>query len=579
MKEFLNIQQVRDKAVKLVFCIAVFISSALFFFYPALTLAQAESEVAVVEIKVGKELRKLYSLSALPQIVSIPIISNTREVTGVREQQLIAVTDKRDLYGVLVPSQGGFYGTIVDRSSPKPMYYQLSPKVQSDTSSASKRKAMMVQGVTELKSEDLMLPSHCGDETYLPELAPRVAKMVSVEPPQKSNWRELELVVVSSSEFSSTRSEESITAQILSTIAAANIFFEPLELKITLTGVQIYREENDPFLAALKSLDADEMLNVVKNEWRGKSDINRDVVAVFGTSNFKYTASSNSLDVYGLAYPSTVCTKQEYAVLFATQGSIDSRGELSLSATLAHELGHTLGMSHTLDNQPTSLMSPTFTYNPSGFSDSSVKDYLQFTGAGLSGGACLSSIPAPVVIAFEGGATETISIKEGEVFNRPIRITGTSATISPGKLVSGADFNQLTSEFTFQPSFKVANKRSKTTFMSQKLVAKLTDGREITKELIFRVTDVNRAPIIKNLRVSRGAARVKVSFSVSDPDGDKLAISKSTLKSIGWLAGRKNLRFDGTKVSFTWIPESGYQGGALSYKIVDVEGLSTSVSL
>lgn len=584
MKEFFKIQLVRRKAVKLAFAIAVFALSTLSVFNAVPAMAQSESESPVLEIKVGKELRKLYALSALPQTVSIPVLSNKGEVTGVREQQLIAVTDKKNLYGVVIPAQGGFFGTIVDQSSRNPVYYQLSPKVENLTPAPSKRKAMIAQEVTELKSEDLLRPSHCGDETHLAELAPRVAKMVSALPTQNSNWRELELFVVSSSEFSSTRSEDSITAQILSTVAAANLFFEPLELKIALSGVQILRAENDPYSDALKKLDADEMLNVVRSQWKGKTDIKRDAVAVFGTSNFNRYSVSNTIsatDIYGLAYSSTVCTNQDYAVLFATQGSNDSKGELSLSATLAHELGHTLGMSHdsNLYNQQPSLMSPIFTLNPSGFSDVSTKQYLNHTTNNPAGGSCLSSIPAPVTIAFEGGASETILIKEGETFRRAINVSGTSATVSASTLASGAVFNSATSEFTFQPSFDLANKRSRTTVVTQKLVAKLLDGREITKELIFKVADVNRAPVVKGVKVSRGTGGVKVSFSVTDPDGDKISISKNTIRLISGLAGRKNLTFDGKRVSFTWIPKTTHLGAPLAYRMTDTEGLSSTVNV
>jgi len=311
----------------------------------------------------------------------------------------------------------------------------------------------------------------------------------------QSNWRELELFVVSSSEFSGNRADDVITAQIASTIASANLFFEPLEIKIALVGIQIFRADADPFAAAIKRLDADQMLRTLRSEWANRTEINRDIVAVFGTGNYRLykedavTISSDA--VFGLAYGKTSCLNPEYSVLVASQGSLGARGELSLSATLAHEIGHILGMAHddNLYNSLPSLMASSFTINPSGFSPRSNEEFAVYAGFGQPGGSCLSTISPPINVSFEGGKVERIKINEGETFARTIRVSGTQSEIQPSELRSGAKFESTTNLFTFAPDFSVSSKKSPLTSVSQKVKVLAADGSTFVKEFIFDVSD------------------------------------------------------------------------------------------
>lgn len=580
MKELVKIQLVRKCVTRMASLSAVLYLSTLCFFQAS--QAFAASERAVTEIKIGQETRPLYPLAALPEVVSIPVLSDSGQVNAIRELSLISVSDRKDLYGVVVPTEGGFFGTVVDLSKKIPVYYQLSPgKKGQSKNKSSKQNTSLSQEVKEVRSKDLLSQIYHDDKAMPQGLYARAEEVLSSEAKQQS-WRELELFVVSTSEFSATRSEENITAQILSTVAAANLFFEPLELKITLSGVQILRAGSDPYAEALNKLDADQMLSVVRAEWSGKTDVKRDVVAVFGTSNFKrYTDNVvASSDIFGLSYTGMTCTNADYSVLFASQGSLDSKGELSLAGTLAHELGHTLGMSHdpSLYGQVPSLMYPTFTYSSGGFSDTAIKQYLTYAGVGKPGGECLSAIEPPSIIAFEGGASETINIKEGERFSRQIKVTGRSAVVSVSSMSADASFDPASAVFSFKPSFELANKRTKKKTITQKLVAELADGRKITKEFVFNVLDVNRAPQFKRIRVSRGNT-VRVTFDAIDLDGDKLTLSKRTVRNIGKLGGRKNLRFDGKRLVFTWIPPKSHRHTALRYRITDVGGLSSTYTI
>ena len=70
--------------------------------------------------------RPLYVLNGGPQL-SIPIFDADRKQRAIVEKQVLIVSDKRDLYGVLVPVAEGYFGTLVNQSLKVPLYYQFSP--------------------------------------------------------------------------------------------------------------------------------------------------------------------------------------------------------------------------------------------------------------------------------------------------------------------------------------------------------------------------------------------------------------------------------------------------------------------
>jgi hypothetical protein len=590
VKQFFKNRQVRPSSLVSALVLSFLITASLASI-TTVAIAADSDESPIVQINVGKEKRAIFALSQIPETVSVPVFSTDKNVSHVVEQQLISVSDKKDLFGVVVPTTGGYYGTLVDQSKSEPIYYQLSPT----KSVSTKRKLALTQEATELAGSELPIAAHCGNdhadsakaELVSRELAPRIAKMVSTFPNDLNSWREFELFVVSSSEFSGNRTEENITAQIVATVAAANLFFEPLQLKLKVAGVQILRADNDPYVDAINRLDADQMLKTVKAQWSGNKEIQRDAVVVFGTGNYKLYNVNNSIesdDIFGLAYKATACANPDYSVLFASQGNLTVKGELGLSATLAHELGHSLGMSHdsNLYNQVPSLMYPTYTLNPGGFSDASTKAYLAYAGPGTVGGSCLSPIDTPEIVGFTGGASETISIKEGDTFSRAIKVSGNAQTIAAENLSVGSAFNPSSLNFTFKPGYDIARSDAPIITVRQKFVAKLFDGRTLTKEFVFNVSNVNRAPVISGTPAKAVIIKnvgANVVFSVTDPDGDKIHLSKDTLKAIKRLPGRKNIRLSSKRLTFTWIPAGKMSKTALEFRIADVQGAFSSVKI
>lgn len=445
--------------------------------------------------------------------------------TKVISQTLLTVTNERELIGVIAPSGSGSYGTIANLSKPDAEFLQISPDQTLKVNS--------------------LAATRCGEISQAPMA---IAKMISTKP--TSAWREFRLFVVASAEFSRNRPDGEIAAQVVASVAAANLFMESLEIKVALAGIQIIRPSQDPFRVATDGQNAYQALDLLRSEWRERADVARDGVAYFATGKYGGT--------FGLAYTGSSCVSPENSVIFASQGGLGPEAELSLAATLAHELGHVLGMSHDHKIYSTgpSLMYPMFTMSPSGFSPFSVDQFLNHAGVGQAGGICLKSVAAPSELQLEGGSSEIVKLREGQTFRRRIRLSnGTSPFTGLANrlnLASGMKFDANAGVFLYRPDFTTASIKEPTVEQRVELDLVLEDGRLVRKQFIFVVRDVNRAPRFarapKKLNLAKRGSSSRFTWRVTDLDGDTVSFTKQTLRALRALPGRKDIRVVGNEL-------------------------------
>jgi len=537
----------------------------------------AVSEEPIFEIALPGESgkRKFFPISENPLTVQIPLYGPTLQKTSEITQRLIVVSDLKDLYGVLAPSSEGYFGTLVNNSSKEPYYFQISPKNSSQPKISARSDSGVSHSISRIEAAELNGQSHCGDElsalsstvTKTPEtLAMNLGRSVNTS----AAWREVELFSVSSAEFSGTRTDEVIAAQISSTVAASNLFFEQLELKLSVKGIQILREGTDPFAAVAARNDAYELFYSLEDTWNKELSISRDAVVFFGTSKFN--------GIYGLARTGSSCSTTISPLVFATQGGSGATAELSLSATLAHELGHIVGMSHDPTYYPSgpSLMYPSFVINPGGFSAFSTEQFRSHAGAGQLGGLCFNSVPTPAGIQFDGGNVETVRLREGQTFRREIKLAGgeSIARFRSVSSLSGISFKDGVVEFT--PDFNIANQSLPISVRRFDVDVELEDGRLGRKQIFFEIVDSNRAPVIVATSTQtkfKSGQRFVLTLRASDPDGDKVAFTSNTLRALKALRGSKNIRVSGNTLKLTWnVPVSYKRSFSLNAAAFDDQG-------
>lgn len=344
--------------------------------------------------------------------------------------------------------------------------------------------------------------------------------------------REVQLVVVSSGDFSGSRTNDQLVAEISAIVAAANTFFDAIRLELSLVGVQVFRPgSGDPFNAATNERDGLAMLETVQELWVGREIPEHDITAVLGRS--AYTG------IYGLAYPGTSCVLSQFSFLFATQGGL---AQQSLAGTLAHEIGHVIGMFHDeeLSEGVPSLMWPFFVASPGGFSLTSIKEYESHVEQG--GSQCFSVrsslVPEPEEpsggpstnesFRFLDGDSLRVEISEGESLLRRFPVSATSSTVlyQAKGLPTGATFNVDNGVLRYQPSFDTSNRQRGQSEFSVEISAR-SGGRLSSLLLELVVKDVNRAPevIYEGPRRVLGRVGERVSFlaQAREPDSQDSA--------------------------------------------------------
>jgi hypothetical protein len=490
----------------------------------------------------------------------IPLFDSEGKLIKTVSAKVTPVTDDRfAVTGVVSEVGQSLYATVYDTASER--FFQASV----DGGGAV---------VSEVSKSELALSARCGLETRAAghehlDSADYTARLSQLT----GQWRKFELYLVSSSDFSENRSEEDIAAQIANTIATSNIYFSDLELIIEVVGVSIMRAENDTFSTAIELQDAYAMIDTLQDEWRGVRSPERDAIMVFAKSSFD--------DVYGLAYTASACIDPDYAVGFATQGSRTLTGELSLGATLAHELGHIIGMNHdprTYNDLP-SLMYSFYAEKTSGFSARSISEYVEYAGPGEAGGSCLEKTVPPVTSGGSGtiSSTTTIRLKEGSTFVRRLETTNSSGKINYSTigLPKGASFDSVTGTIAYRPGYSVASSRNKS--VEEFALLRVTqNGKVTTQRFRFVVSNRNRVAQIRSSiptqsKLLRPGSMFSWTVRAVDPDreGD-VALEMYSKRTFASLPGQKVISFDGKRLRIRWrVPQNFVGSFSLGVRAVD----------
>ena len=224
-----------------------------------------------------------------------------------------------------------------------------------------------------------------------------------------SPWRYIDVLVVLPSEFSIdpltqtpiNKSKTELERDVRALIAHANQYLLPLKLSLRVKQFQIFLPgDQDPYLEKTLSNDGMEVLKAAADNYPSYEDLDYDLLLILGRGYYS--------GKFGFSYTGVSCTSKKYSVVFATQGGIGTVREYSFGQTIAHEVGHYLGMRHDSNEYSSgrSLMWPSYVKEPFGFSDSSLSMALSRTAPGYAGGACFSKIEVSDSEEIENEAAE-----------------------------------------------------------------------------------------------------------------------------------------------------------------------------
>nr|Q9PW36.1 RecName: Full=Snake venom metalloproteinase acutolysin-C; Short=SVMP; Flags: Precursor [Deinagkistrodon acutus]AAD51823.1 acutolysin F [Deinagkistrodon acutus] len=191
--------------------------------------------------------------------------------------------------------------------------------------------------------------------------------------PKQQTWPQtsvnLQLIVDHSMYAKYNSNSEKITKTVQERVNIMKEIFKPLNFDITLSGIEMWDKKD---LITVKTAATDTLKLFAK--WR-----QTDLLKRIDNDNAQLqTAVDFDGETVGLAFKSTMCDKRYSAGIIQDHSAIP----LLMAVTIAHELGHNLGMDHddtSKCNCNVCIMAPRLNTNPSKtFSDCSNNDYQKF---------------------------------------------------------------------------------------------------------------------------------------------------------------------------------------------------------
>lgn len=402
--------------------------------------------------------------------------------------------------------------------------------------------------------------------------------------------REIRLLIVASPDFTTGRSEEEVLQAIAVATAGANRYLAELRLALRVVGVQLLQSGAfNPYADETQAQSAWGMLDQVRALWASRQFPQRELTAVFAGSPFN--------NVYGLAYSGVSCTAPDQSFIFVTRGGEAPAYELG--STLAHEVGHFLGIAHDV---PTSgapgVMSPFHLKHAEGFSASARAAYLARALPGAPGGDCFNvtdptRAPLPDMApstapVFLGGEQQRLIVREGEPLVHHLALV--AGAYSPGVifeasgLPAGARLDPLDGILSYLPGFDVSSPGG-VVELEFKVAARGFSGVGATTVTIA-VHDANRVPEISSSAQSRPESgrpfAVTVRAIESDPGDMVRELRVVNARGVRG-TGAQIVKRSATELDIFWtelpvepvaiLAEAIDLGGGIAQKIVPIEPL------
>ncbi|MCB0324663.1 MAG: hypothetical protein KDD69_13870 [Bdellovibrionales bacterium] len=258
-------------------------------------------------------------------------------------------------------------------------------------------------------SDSLVLPpevraAHEARSTVDPVAAARLATSAATEAFQ---LRLIDTVIVLPSEFNTdattgapaAKSVHELKQEVEGILAQANEYLAEVGLRLRSVEYKIFTPEGDPYREAQARRNAYDMLDTATQNWQSYETKDYDLVLVLGRGAFG--------GAFGLAYPGVSCLSRQYSVVFATQAGTGVTKEVTLAQTVAHEVGHFIGMQHDSEQYPDgrSLMWPTYLTDPFGYSLRSAAEAEEHAGIGRVGGDCFEPFVSALADDADGDGT------------------------------------------------------------------------------------------------------------------------------------------------------------------------------